>query len=124
MTNFQQVIDKTFKYDLWRGFFEGVLSTGSQTFVLFIAIRHFNADETTKALIGAAPFIGMLRQTTFPFFTEIPDPTVGTGRLAEWWDALEGHPVCKQSIDAYEAELKVFLVWLRDIMAKREQGGG
>jgi MFS family permease len=44
---------------MWRGFFEGILSTGSQTFVLFIAIRHYNAGETTKSLIGAAPFIGM-----------------------------------------------------------------
>ena len=81
-------------------------------------------DQPTIGDCALAPFIGMLRQTTFSVFTEIPDPTVGTGRLAEWWDALEGHPVCKQSIDAYEAELKVFLVWLRDIMAKREQGGG
>ncbi len=43
-----------------RGFFEGILSTGSQTFVLFIAIRYYNADETTKSFIGAAPFIGMI----------------------------------------------------------------
>jgi len=55
----QQLIDKTFKCDMWRGFFEGVLSTGSQTFILFIAIRYYSAGETTKALIGAAPFIGM-----------------------------------------------------------------
>jgi MFS family permease len=59
MTNFQPVTDKTFKCDLWRGFFEGILSTGSQTFVLFIAIRYYNAGDTTKSLIGASPFIGM-----------------------------------------------------------------
>ena len=50
---------KTYQCDLWRGGFEGVLSSGAQTFCLFIAIRYFNANETTKALIAAAPFMGM-----------------------------------------------------------------
>jgi hypothetical protein len=50
---------KTYRCDLWRGGFEGVLSSGAQTFCLFIAIRHFNAGENTKALIAAAPFMGM-----------------------------------------------------------------
>ncbi len=50
---------KTFRRDLWRGGFEGVLSAGSQTFCLFIAIRYFDAGETVKALIAAAPFMGM-----------------------------------------------------------------
>lgn len=50
---------KTYHCDLWRGGFEGVLSSGAQTFCLFIAIRYFNADEVTKALIAAAPFMGM-----------------------------------------------------------------
>ena len=50
---------KTYRCDLWRGGFEGVLSSGAQTFCLFIAIRYFNAGENTKALIAAAPFMGM-----------------------------------------------------------------
>ena len=50
---------KTYHCDLWRGGFEGVLSSGAQTFCLFIAIRFFNAGETIKALIAAAPFMGM-----------------------------------------------------------------
>ena len=54
-----EITQKTYKYDLWRGGFEGVLSSGSQTFCLFIAIRYFNAEEITKALIAAAPFMGM-----------------------------------------------------------------
>ena len=51
---------KTYKYDLWRGFFDGVLSSGIQTFALFIAIRYYNAGEGLKSLIAAAPFIGMI----------------------------------------------------------------
>ena len=55
----EEVTRKTYKCDLWRGGFEGVLSSGGQTFCLFIAIRYFNAEETIKALIAAAPFMGM-----------------------------------------------------------------
>jgi len=50
---------KTYRCDLWRGGFEGVLSSGAQTFCLFIAIRFFHAGDTTKALIAASPFMGM-----------------------------------------------------------------
>ncbi|MFQ5449151.1 MAG: MFS transporter [Nitrospinaceae bacterium] len=50
---------KTYRYDLWRGGFEGVLSTGAQTFCLFIAIRYYHAGETVKSLIASAPFMGM-----------------------------------------------------------------
>ena len=55
----EEITQKTYKCDLWRGGFEGVLSSGAQTFCLFIAIRYFNAEEITKALIAAAPFMGM-----------------------------------------------------------------
>jgi len=51
---------KTYKYDLWRGFFEGILSAGIQTFALLIAIRYYNAGEGMKSLIAAAPFMGMI----------------------------------------------------------------
>ncbi len=36
-----------------------MLSSGAQTFCLFIAIRYFDAGQLTKSLIAAAPFIGM-----------------------------------------------------------------
>ena len=51
---------KTFRWDLLRGFFRGIITSGTQTFGLFIAIRYFNADLLSKSLIGSAPFIGML----------------------------------------------------------------
>ncbi len=54
-----EITQKTYKCDLWRGGFEGVLSSGAQTFCLFIAIRYFDTGETTKSLIAAAPFMGM-----------------------------------------------------------------
>jgi glutathione S-transferase len=82
------------------------------------------ADHPTLGDCALAPFIGMLKQTVFPFFEEIPDPTVGDGRLAAWWNALQGHQVCKQAIDAYDEELERFLKWLQDLLAKRKQQGG
>lgn len=51
---------KTFRRDLLRGVFRGILTSGTQTFGLFIAIRIYQADDTSKALIGSAPFMGML----------------------------------------------------------------
>jgi len=36
-----------------------MLTTGTQTFGLFIAIRYFDAGYIEKSLIGAAPFMGM-----------------------------------------------------------------
>ena len=81
-------------------------------------------DQPTIGDCALAPFIGMLRRTVFPFFAEIPDPTMGDGRLAVWWDALQGHPDCKQSIDSYDEALEVFLKWLWELMAKRRQEDG
>jgi glutathione S-transferase len=82
------------------------------------------ADQPTIGDCALAPFIGMLKQTVFPFFSEIADPTIGDGRLAVWWNALQGHPVCKQSVDDYDEALEIFLKWLRDLMAKRERESG
>lgn len=80
-------------------------------------------EQPTLGDCALAPFIGMLKQTIFPFFEEIPDPTIGDGRLAIWWDALLGHPDCKKAIEAYDEELERFLKWLQDFLAKREQQG-
>lgn len=51
---------ETYRYDLWRGFFEGLLSAGIQTFALLIAIRYYHAGEWSKSLIASAPFMGMI----------------------------------------------------------------
>ena len=56
----EALAQKTFRWDLLRGFFRGIITSGTQTFGLFIAIRYFNADLLSKSLIGSAPFMGML----------------------------------------------------------------
>jgi MFS family permease len=72
----------TYKYDLWRGFFEGVMSSGIQTFALFIAIRYYNAGEGIKSLIAAAPFIGMILSLPFVHYT------AGKGLKKSWCSAV------------------------------------
>ncbi|MDH3978516.1 MAG: glutathione S-transferase family protein [Gammaproteobacteria bacterium] len=73
------------------------------------------ADKPMLADCALAPFIGMLQQTIFPFFDEIPDPTLQGGRLEIWWQALQDHERCQQSIDAYSNALEEFLtrLWAR-----------
>ena len=60
---------QTYRCDLWRGFFEGILSAGIQTFALLIAIRYYNAGEGLKSLIAAAPFMGMVLSLPLVHYT-------------------------------------------------------
>ena len=60
---------QTYRCDLWRGFFEGILSAGIQTFALLIAIRYYNAGEGFKSLIAAAPFMGMVLSLPLVHYT-------------------------------------------------------
>jgi len=69
-----------------------------------------------------APFIVMLQQNVFARFPEVNDPTTGDGRLALWWQAMQSHPVCRKSLEHYDAELTKFLAWLRERMAQRNAG--
>ena len=62
----------------------------------------------------------MLKQTVFPYFEEIPDPTESGGRLEDWWQAVQSHPVCGKSAEAYDVALQDFLKWLYDMLAKRD----
>ena len=76
------ITSKTYHCDLARGGFEGLLSTGSQTFCLFIAIRYFHADEILKSLIAAAPFMGMFLSVILVHYAE------GTGLRKSSWGAI------------------------------------
>ena len=93
----------------------------------FALIEHFMgpgpfAVGVTPTLgdCALAPFIGMLKRTVFANFEEVPDPTTGSGRLADWWQALQDHPECRRNIDAYDASLESFLKWLYDMLDKRD----
>ncbi|TVR49978.1 MAG: MFS transporter [Puniceicoccaceae bacterium] len=51
---------RTFRLDRFRGSCHGILETGTQTFLLLVAIRVFEAGPTAKALLVAAHPIGLV----------------------------------------------------------------
>jgi hypothetical protein len=102
-----QITQKTYICDLWRGGFEGVLSSGAQTFCLFIAIRYFNAEEITKALIAAAPFMGMFLSMVLLHYAS------GTSWKKSTWGALPSviTAVCLL-VAAWATSLNVFATFI------------
>lgn len=64
-----EIRKRTYRYDLLRGSFEGILSAGIQTFALLIAIRYYNAGEGLKSLIAASPFMGMILSLLLVHYT-------------------------------------------------------
>jgi MFS family permease len=50
----------TFRYERWRAVSAGILETAATTFLLLIAVRHFNAGATAKALVAAGGSFGLL----------------------------------------------------------------
>jgi len=50
----------TFFWDLWRSVSSGIRETATETFLLLIAIRHFGAGETGKALLVASMPLGLI----------------------------------------------------------------
>ncbi len=77
-------------------------------------------DTPSLGDCALAPFIVMLKQNIFASFPEVKDPTEGTGRIADWWDALNEHAGCRKNVEEYAVELEKFLKWLREMMAKRQ----
>jgi glutathione S-transferase len=58
---------------------------------------------------AAAPYMMLIKKIVFANFDVLADPTEGDGRLATWWQAIEGHPACKQSVDEYAAAVDGFM---------------
>jgi MFS family permease len=52
--------DTTFFYDRWRSLAAGVLETAGATFLLLIALRHFEAGPFVKSLLVAGGGMGMM----------------------------------------------------------------
>lgn len=76
-------------------------------------------DVPTLGDCSAGPYMMLLKKIAFANFDEIPDPTEGSGRLATWWNALQGHEVCNSTITEYGQAVDGFLKFLLDRIAKR-----
>jgi glutathione S-transferase len=74
------------------------------------------AEEPTVGDCALGPYVQLLKCVIFPAFTAIPDPTTTAGRLADWWDALQAHVLCRAELDAYRDAVDAFMVANRDTL--------
>ena len=69
-------------------------------------------DSLTLGDCSAAPYMMLMKKMVFEHFDDIPDPTVGEGRLATWWQAIEANEVSAGVIAEYGTAVEGFLKFL------------
>jgi glutathione S-transferase len=69
-------------------------------------------SQPTLGDCAAAPYMMLTRKLVFSNFDAIEDPTLGDGRLATWWQAIEGHDVCAATVNEYAEAVEGFLQYL------------
>jgi hypothetical protein len=52
--------DRTYRFERWRAVANGILETGGTTFLLLIAVKHFQAGATAKALVASGGSVGLV----------------------------------------------------------------
>lgn len=72
------------------------------------------ADRPTLGDCALSTYLQLLKQVIFPAFPTIADPTLTAGRLADWWRAMQSHPVCKAALDEYALAVDSFMAANRD----------
>ena len=65
--------------------------------------------QPTLGDCAAAPYMMLIKKVVFANFDDPVDPTLGDGRLATWWEAIQGHPACRTSVDEYEEAVDGFM---------------
>lgn len=89
----------------------------------FQSLEHFMGPG--PFCVGATPTLGdcalgpymqLLKNVVFAAFDSIADPTAARGRLADWWQALQDHAVCKGVLDDYGAAVDEFMAANRDTL--------
>jgi len=65
-------------------------------------------DTPTLGDCSLAPYMMLLKKTVFAAFVEIDDPTE-SGRLADWWQAVQGNEICKSTVDEYATAVDGFM---------------
>jgi glutathione S-transferase len=68
---------------------------------------------------AVAPFIILLKQTVFPHFDEISDPTESDARIKLWWEAMQSHDACAAAVRECDEALEKFLKYLMERLASR-----
>jgi len=74
----------------------------------------FAVGETpTLGDCALGPHMCMFKVLAFDNFDEIPDPTGQGGRLQVWWEAMQGHDVCKPLLDDYTIAFDKMMAYFR-----------
>lgn len=76
------------------------------------------AGSPTLGDCSAAPYVMLIKKIVFANFDVLDDPTEGTGRLASWWQAIQGDEACRSSVQDYGEAVDGFM----KAMAKRLTG--
>ncbi|MCL4179804.1 MAG: MFS transporter [Verrucomicrobia bacterium] len=51
---------QTYRFERWRAVANGILETGGTTFLLLIAVKHYEAGATAKALVASGGSVGLV----------------------------------------------------------------
>ncbi len=70
-------------------------------------------DTPTLGDCALGPHMCMFKVLAFANFEEVADPTEQGGRLQVWWDAMQGHEVCKPLLDDYTVAFDRMMAYFR-----------
>jgi len=103
---------------------EVVTTTAGEIVSAFGYLEHFMGDgpfcvgaEPTLGDCSLAPYMMLLQKAVFSAFPEIADPTQGVGRIATWWQAIEGNDICQATLDEYGTAIDKFMKGMNASMA-------
>jgi glutathione S-transferase len=70
-------------------------------------------DTPTLGDCALGPHMCMFKVLAFSNFDEIADPTEQGGRLQTWWEAMQGHDVCRPLLDDYTVAFDQMMAYFR-----------
>ncbi len=69
-------------------------------------------SEPTLGDCAAAPYVMLIKKVVFANFPGISDPTAASGRLATWWQAIQGNDICRETVEEYSAAVDAFMKYM------------
>jgi glutathione S-transferase len=65
--------------------------------------------QPTMGDCAAAPYMMLIKKVVFANFPTVSDPTEGSGRLGAWWQAIQGHAACRDTVAEYGTAVDGFM---------------
>lgn len=70
-------------------------------------------DKPTLGDCALGPHMAMFKVLVFDSFEGIPNPVEQGGRMQVWWEAMQGHDVCKPLLDDYAIAFDKMMAYFR-----------